>query len=74
MAEPAKNLQPQQQPLTRIKLVNGIKVPWRIGSTQVQELAPDKNERLEEAPNFVWLIHTSGRRVGIPYANIKQAE
>lgn len=63
-------------PITKVKLINGIKVPWKpSGSVQVQEIVVDGvKERLVEGQNFIWLYGPGGRRVGIPYANVKQVE
>lgn len=61
------------EPITRAKFINGIKVPWKpSGSVQVQDITLDKNEYFVEGQNFLWLYGPGGRRVGIPYANVKQ--
>ncbi len=62
-------------PITRVKFVNGIKVPWKpVGSAQIQDIVADKTERFVEGEHFLWIYGPGGRRVGIPYANVKQVE
>lgn len=73
MAEAAKNVTPLPT-LTALKLVNGIKCPWRAAGVQVQEIKCTEGERLVEGDHFVWWLGPGGKRVGIPYTNIKQAE